>query len=104
MAAQTKNIAQSFTYLLIILLGLGLIAGSFLLRFNFGTETAVDQQVIKYSYANVSKDPAKRNKHRQIHVTFENLNSLFWVKLGSRDRKIWERQKCSKISKLLEKR
>lgn len=77
---------QNITYFLVCLISLCLIAGSFLLRMNFGEEVAGDQKVIEYSYQNESDDPMRRNHFRKIKIHIENVLSL--TSLSSKNMRI----------------
>jgi len=76
MAGKQTSRSQFFTSVLIVVFGIVMVGGSFLLRFNYGEEASKDQQVIKYSYHNISKDPQKNSHFRQINITLESLNEL----------------------------
>lgn len=79
-------LTHSVTYALICLLSLGMICGSFLLKFNYGEEVTADQKVIQYSYQNESDDPTKRNHFRRIKIKISN--SLNFFKMNTKNMRV----------------
>lgn len=60
-----------------------LIAGSALLKLNYGGNARTDEKVIEYTYQNESDDPMKRNRFRRIQICFENV--VRWFDASSKD-------------------
>ena len=77
-----KAATTNATYMIVIILGLLLVAGSFILRLNNGSGTTDDERVIEYTYQNEGNDSQKRNRFRKIQLRFENIQD--YMSLGTK--------------------
>lgn len=76
MAQDTNSIAKNVTYFLTVLCGALMILGSLYLRLNYGEGAAPEVETIKYNYPNVSGDPIRRNRFRNIRISFNTLKQV----------------------------
>lgn len=79
-------LTQNLSYIIVCFCSICLIAGSALLKLNFGQGATADEKIIEYTYQNESDDPLKRNRFRKVQIKFENV--VRWFDATSKDMRV----------------